>query len=511
MQEVNMSKHDIEEQEKRFSKTWKGTLAFSILLLVLSVACMGFGGGILLLLRDPESMHSGIALIGLGMIHISLSIWGISFSLKRQWDACSDRILIYNSGPSHKVVLVCLWMVGACALVVFLLSVLVCIADTVPGIIFGIMSAAFFFLMYYLFSNRRNTRIVLQGTTIEKINAFGRKRVYDKTEIKRVLRNVPIFVGGIGSANCGWEVYDWNDKELFTVSETMVNFSAVEPFFEGKIQDVQELVEMKEAEEEKTEPVRREISGASFQQKHSKQIQIAAWVLFAVDLLIGAAVFLIYGNTNWIKSKYYFLIVEFLPLTFFFFAWIFKDVVIWSVGDARYLWVHKKERIPKWYVNIDTMVMILMVCNLLLGIMPLIYQLQCIKGGLSMFILWLIFFLTLLLVSFGCVGRKRIKLYGQWIIILIFAATSAWGVTDTTFLLTRKPPDHYTAEVVKTGESHSSRGGTNYYVVVLLKDGREQRIMVTKSLYSAAEQGEPLVVCQREGIWNTEFVTLHLP
>ena len=511
MQEVKMTKSDIEEQEKRFSKTWKGTLAFSILLLVLAVACIGFGGVILLLLHDPESMHSGIALIGLGVIHIPLSIWGICFSQKRQSEACSDRILIYDSGLSYKVVLVCLWIVGACALVFFLLSILICIANAVPGIICGIISAAFFFLMYYLFSNRRNTRVVLQGVTIEQINAFGRKRVYDKTEIKRVLRNAPVYIGGMGYRYCGWEVYDWNDKKLFTLSETMVNFPAVEPFFEGKIQDFQELVRMKAAGEEKAEPVRREISDSSFQQKHSKQIRIAARVLFAADLLIGVAVFLIYGNTDWIKLKYYFLIMELLPLTFFLFAWIFKDVVIWSVADAHYLWAHRKERIPKWYVNIDTMVMILMICNLLLGIVPLMYQLQCIKGGLSMFILWVIFFLTLTLISFGCVGRKRIKLYAQWIVILFFAATSAWGMTDVTFLFTRKEPDHYAAEVVETSVSHSYRGGTSYYVVVLLKDGSEQRIMVAKSVYSAAEQGEPLVVCQREGILNTEFVTLHLP
>lgn len=511
MQEVKMNRNDIEEQEKRFTKTWKGTLIFSILLLVLFTACMGFGAVILLLLHDPESMHSGIALIGLGMIHIPFSIWGICVSQKRQSDACSDRILIYDSGLSYKVVLVCLWMVSACALIFFMLSILLCIANIVPGIIFGTISAFFFFFMYYLFSNRRNTRVALLGTTIEQINAFGRKRVYDKTDIKRVLKSAPVYIGGIGYQYCGWEVYDQNDKKLFVLSENMVNFSAIKPFFEGKIQDFQELVEMKEDEEGKTEPVRREISGASFQQKHSKQIQIAARVLFAVDLLIGAVVFLIYRNTNWIKSGYYFLIIELLPLTFFLFAWIFKDVVIWSVGDAHYLWVHRKERIPKWYVNIDTMVMILMVCNLLLGIMPLIYQLQCIRGGLSMFILWLIFFLTLLLVSFGCVGRKRIKLYAQWVIILLFAATCAWGMTDTTFLLTRKPPDHYTAEVVKTGESYSRRGGTTYSVTVVLQDGSEQRIMVTKSVYSAAEQGDPLVVCQREGILNTEFVTLHLP
>lgn len=506
MQEVKMTKSDIEEQEKRFSKTWKGTLVFSILLLVLAVACIGFGGVILLLLRDPESMHSGIALIGLGVMHIPLSIWGICFSQKRQSEACSDRILIYDSGLSYKVVLVCLWMVGACALFFFLLSILICIVYAMPGIIFGIMSAAFFFLMYYLFSTRRNTRVILQGTTIEQINAFGRKRVYDKAEIKRVLRNAPVYIGGMGYRYCGWEVYDWNDKKLFTLSETMVHSSAVESFFEGKIEDFQELVEMKEAGEREEEQALEEASGSSFQRKHLKQIQIAARVLFAVDLLMGAAIVLIYGNTDWIKSKYYFLIMELIPLTFFLFAWIFKDVVVWD--DDR---GHKRAAVPKRYVNISVMLLVLVMSNILLVIRPLQIQLECIKGGMSMLFLWAVFALTLILISFGCVGRKRLKLYAQWCFILIFSAVMAWGMTDITFLLTAEAPNHYVAEVVHTGEAHSRRGGTSYYVVVILEDGTEQRIQVAKSVYSAAEQGEPLVVCQREGILNTEFVTLHLP
>lgn len=376
MQEVKMTKSDIEEQEKRFSKTWKGTLVFSILLLVLAVACIGFGGVILLLLRDPESMHSGIALIGLGVMHIPLSIWGICFSQKRQSEACSDRILIYDSGLSYKVVLVCLWMVGACALFFFLLSILICIVYAMPGIIFGIMSAAFFFLMYYLFSTRRNTRVILQGTTIEQINAFGRKRVYDKAEIKRVLRNAPVYIGGMGYRYCGWEVYDWNDKKLFTLSETMVHSSAVESFFEGKIEDFQELVEMKEAGEREEEQALEEASGSSFQRKHLKQIQIAARVLFAVDLLMGAAIVLIYGNTDWIKSKYYFLIMELIPLTFFLFAWIFKDVVVWDDDGG-----HKRAAVPKRYVNISVMLLVLVMSNILLVIRPLQIQLECIKGG----------------------------------------------------------------------------------------------------------------------------------
>lgn len=517
MQEMLDKKMNIEEQEKRFSKTWKGTLVFSILLLVLAVACIGFGGIILLLLHDSEFMYSGIALIGLGLVHMFLAIWGISFSHKKQADACSNGVLIYASGPSHKVVLVCFWIVSTCALAVFLISILVCIADMIPGIIFGIMSAASFFLIYYLLSARRNIRVVLQGTTIEQINAFGRRRVYDKTEIKKVIKNAPINVGAYGYRYCGWEVYDWNDEKLFTLSETMVNFSAVEPFFEGKIRDFQESNEGKEVEEwketeaGKTEQALTEASGSSFQQTHLKQIQIAAWVLFTVDLLIGTTVVLIYRNTDWIKSKYYFLIMELLPLTFFLFAWIFRDVVVWDDDSGRYLWVHKRAEVPKRYVNISVMLMVLILCNMLLAMRPLQILLECIRGGLSMFFLWLVFALILILISFGCVGRKRLKLYTQWCFILIFSAITAWGMTDITFLLTAKAPDHYAAEVVKTGESHSHRGGTSYYVVVILENGTEQRIQVAKSVHSAAERGEPLVVCEREGILNTEFVTVHVP
>ncbi|MCM1496335.1 MAG: hypothetical protein NC089_11130 [Bacteroides sp.] len=499
-----LKEKDREEQEKRFEKTWIGTLVISILLLVLSALCMGAGGLFLFLFQDAETIHSGIALMSLGLLHIPLAIWGISISKKRQADA-GFGILIYDSGLSYKVVLACLWLVSICALAVFLLSVLLCIAAVVPGIIFSIMSAAFFFWTYYLFAARRNTRVVLQGTTIEQINAFGRRRVYDKTEIKRVLRNAPIHVGAHGYQCCGWEVYGQNDKKLFTLSETMVNFPAVEPFFEGKIEEWQEAMEWK------TEQELAEASGSSFQRKHLKQIQIAAWILFAVDLLLGAIVVLIYRNTDWIKMKYYFLIMELLPLTFFLFAWMFRDVVVWDDDSGRYLWVQTKKSRLKRYVNISVMMMMLILCNLVLVIMPLTIQMVCIKGSLSIFFLWVVYALILILISFGCVGKKRLKLYTQWFFILFFSAVTAWGMTDTTFFFTSKAAKHYAAEVVKTGESHSYRRGTSYYVVVMLKDGAEQRIRVAKSVYQAAERGESLVICEREGILDTEFVTVHLP
>lgn len=492
------------EIEKRFQKTWKASLVFSILLIVLSVCCIGLGS-LFFLLHESEAIRSGISLILLGAIHIPFGVWGISFSRQQQLEIRRDMIFVYRSAVDYKLLLGCSWFIGVCALIFFVIGFFFCVINGMTGIFFGLISAGIFFGTFYCFSSCRKERVVLDGNTMEHINAFGKKRVYDKSEIKWLLKNVPVPNGRGGCRYKGWALWGDDDEQIVMLYERMVNISRVADAFGDRIRDFREI------NGKKQEKILKESARDSFQTEHLKEIRIASRILFVVDLLIGAAVIFVYRNTDLLKTQHYYLLMELIQLTSFLFAWIFKDVVIWDDPSGRYLWSGSREQTKRYYVDIFVLQIMMLCLNMLFVILPMLVNLQCTRGSQSLFWVWLIFALLLTLISFGCVGRKRLKLYRQWLAILFFSAEAAWGMTDVTFLLTCKEPIHYVAEVTSTGKTHSYRGGTQYHAYVILRDGTEKRIMISQSVYRVVNDGEEVVICEREGILNTEFVTIHLP
>lgn len=492
--------NEMEQIEARFIKPLKGPLVLSVLMLAVGGLYLLWGG--LLLFADfNEYLWSGISILILGVSHIPFGIWGISFSKKQDIEILPGTIVVYDDAVGiRRVLLGCGWVLWLCTILLSAIGMLLSTVKGIAGMIMTIFVILFFFCTFSLFSLLRK-RVELYGNTIKYVNSFGKVYTYHKSEVKCVLQNAPYTTGRYYTEYNGYAVLGLDDKKLFVINCKMVNASGFVREFEERIKDYDTV---------KHEQLNKSYGEVkSFQTEHVKEIRIASWILFAVDLVLGIGFSLVYGNTDWITKHQYYLFMNLIPLTFFVFAWIFRDVVIWNNEGKE--WLKKKEWLKQHYVNISVQALTIMFFHVFLVTFPLLRSMQCIKGSFMMVVVWFVVFALLFSVSAACVGWKRLKFCMQWMGILIVAVEISIGTTQVIFLETSSTPTHYTAEVIETSEHHGRRSSTSYYARTILQDGTEENIWVSKSVYDAIQEGKEVVVCNRKGILGTEFVTIHMP
>lgn len=493
MEEKTKTIHEWNQIEKCFIRPLKGPLVLSVLTLITGVLYLLLGG-LFLFADSNEDLWYGISILILGVSHIPFGIWGISFSKKQNIEILPGTIVVYDGRVGNRRALLGYgWVLWLCT---FILSTIAMFISTVSiaGMVVTVFVILFFFCSFALFSLLRK-RVELYENTISYVNSVGKVVTYHKSEVKYVLQNAP------DGRYYTYEVLGVNDRRLFVINNKMVNASAFVREFEGRIQDY-----------DKVSNKQRNMSygeGKSFQTEHVKEIRIASWILLAVDVAVGIVLILVYGSTDWLEARQYYLFMGLIPFTFFVFAWIFRDVIIWDDEGKELL--KKKGWLKNHYVNISVQTLLMMFFHAFLVTCPLLRTLHCIKGLSMMFVVGFAVFVLLFGVSTARVGLKRLKLGWQWLGILIFSVGISIGTTQLIFYETSSTPTHYTAEVIETSEHHSYRSGTRYYVRTILQDGTEENIWVSKAVYDEIQEGNEAVVCNRTGILGTEFVTVHMP
>lgn len=70
---------------------------------------------------------------------------------------------------------------------------------------------------------------------------------------------------------------------------------------------------------------------------------------------------------------------------------------------------------------------------------------------------------------------------------------------------------HYSAEIVNTRVDRGAGryGSTSYRTTVILSDGSQTSIDVSKHNYDEVLAGKEKVVCENEGMFGIQFINLH--
>ncbi len=131
---------------------------------------------------------------------------------------------------------------------------------------------------------------------------------------------------------------------------------------------------------------------------------------------------------------------------------------------------------------------------------------QTYKGFSKIIILWVAIFLIMMLIGFFRIegkDKKNQMIYYGFIMAIFIGLT-----VNTTCYYLSAPARHEDCTFVSKSTTHSTKGGTHYYVTVRLQDGTEYESMVGKTLYQKAEETE-LVACHREGPLGIEYLRVH--
>ena len=88
-----------------------------------------------------------------------------------------------------------------------------------------------------------------------------------------------------------------------------------------------------------------------------------------------------------------------------------------------------------------------------------------------------------------------------------------WPLGYALNLACAGPTRHYEAQVVQQRVTFDEDDGEDsepdYLLTVLLQDGRAQEVDVPASIYTLAQAGQPLRVCERSGIFGLRLIDVH--
>lgn len=486
-----------EKTEKRFNKVLKGPFVLAVL---------AIGIGILLLISGvnewivaPETPVVCCAvMILLGAGHGITGIWGVSFCKRRHIVFPQDALIVYERG----IVLVLGWLIWTLAALFSIVAVVFCLGyEPEAGMVFTVLATLLLFFAFFIFAGYRNRRIVLQENLVERVNSFGRTTTYSSGEILGMVENIAVggsvFIGPDG-------------KSLFSCGRNSVNSAAF-------LHEMTERIcgERSDGVAEGPETERRLFSEAfleelqkdSWQTRHVRGIQRGGVLVGIFHIAAMLVLFYVYEHGDFLKGRYYYLIQVLLPLSYYIFAWIFKDVVLWGPIDGKRYQLNGKERYAAIYVS----VMFGMFFWVRVVVQSLLMNMQCIRGIEKITGFGAVIFFGLFLLSALCLGFRKPKreLFGQWVLIAIFSIVFSVGITEGIFLAASEPPVHYEADVINTSKYSGSQ--TSYYADVVLKNGSMEHIEISKAIYERIGGEEAVVICDRTSLFDTEFVTIHRP
>lgn len=477
-----MNDLQMELLKKRFQNVLKGTLAASLFSICAGILALILGvHEVLTEPATPVPCSLGMALLGAG--HMLNGIWGVSFSKVQERNFSGSTLVVYE--PAYALGIA--WVLWLGSMVFSALAFVFCVKNDPESMILVILALVFLCLAFWCFSDYRCRSVVLFRGIIEYTNCFGRKKTFHEREIRNVKGN---------AATESFRLLDTDGKKLFVFETNMVNADV----FMSRFPEV--FQKWNSEEQEKKNSRMEELLKENAPAERVRKVRIIGWILFVVDVLLLILLAWLLGPMDLLPKRRYFLLMSLIPFDFFVFSWIFKDVVGASEFSRRER--DKEKEWKKHHVEIWGRLLILVILNYL-PFEALSLCTQCVRGTYKMVVTGLVLFGLLMLISIWRLGLRRSRV-SQLLATMMFGAFFCLETTLSLFYATTGSPEHYPAEIVSMKQSDDS-----YYVTVVLRDGTEEKLQVFEQTYENICDGKEMVVCEYTGIFDTEFVFLHLP
>jgi hypothetical protein len=124
----------------------------------------------------------------------------------------------------------------------------------------------------------------------------------------------------------------------------------------------------------------------------------------------------------------------------------------------------------------------------------------------GMFILWSIVIFTILLSAFFFFTKEyktKKSIIAVIIIAMIFYAPSS--AVQINYLLDFSKPEIYSTNIIEKHISESSDSPDDYIFTVILKNGKEKELSVSKNFYQKVEEGQPVEVAEKTGFLRIKY------
>lgn len=241
----------------------------------------------------------------------------------------------------------------------------------------------------------------------------------------------------------------------------------------------------------------------TWQHRHVRAICTGAWVLALAVCAACAVLFFVLLPVWGIRTV--FLLIAVSPLLIYGYWFAFPQVLLWG-EKPRYAtaeWKKKHASVP--FVLLFLELFLAMVFTAATSVLA-------VADPGRMFCLCALIGAALLGV---CVLRipRRLRNAGAVLSLVCCVLLLCWPLGYALNLACAGPTRHYEAQVVQQRVTFDEDDGEDsepdYLLTVLLQDGRAQEVDVPASIYTLAQAGQPLRVCERSGIFGIRLIDVH--
>ncbi len=461
-------------------------LTGSILLIFLSVIFIGEA----VWLRINFKIHWLYFFLGIcfALTKIIFGIWGVHIFKTRIIDYFGVELVVYEPELKDGSFM---WFFYFISLVIEFFAVILLIKEDIACLVVEIIANLFLSFWFIYFECIRNRRIFLTEQYVCGVTTFGTSYKFKRTEIKKIVYYTA-FKTYLAKGD--------NDKKLFYFEKNMINgdelLQILKNEIPGKIKRDRRWARNKNEEQ----PLQWSEDQESWQTRYVDVIRRGFRSLKAINLIITILLFFLFTD---LSIWYRILIIQLLPVIYFFYGWIFNDVMIWNMfSDLK-----ASEEWKKKHISMLSISYFLFVFFLLSG---LFFSNINILEGENKF--WgSVLLLVLLLLGITAIRiKKQSKKISSLAIAAFMYFIFAWGVLYAMLPVTSHPSSftHYPAQVTNfhVNKTHKIEF---YHAEIILLNGEKKSINVSSDIYNKIEQGIPMVVCDRTTPLGIRYILLH--
>lgn len=430
-----------------------------------------------------------LILIAFGMLIVILGYRGINIAGKKESAYPLKGIIAYRKKSSLAVS----WFCFSQGLLASVLGFFFIITEDSMGVVWQLCAVLFFWIFIKTYQNCRNLRIIVSEGRIYGVHASGGHYTFLLSEVGSIK---PLYSSYILVTR--YIIYGATGKTLFEFDNQFVNakllFHVLAGNNDGCIWQPDDYQTF-----QKKQTQQWDLAQKSWQNDKVTAIRRWFYLLVGVNILLTMFLFFFCPNA-WMAWKYRMLIVEFQPLCYLVYMWIFRDVIVLAHGrNVSREWKAKHISPVLAYIH-----GFLIFYFLTYGYY--FYVMNFIEGTSTFYLMIVV--LSLMLWGITALRMKRVpQMAVQFLAAAFIAVLLSIGISQATLVALSKSMEHYPADIIETRVS----GGrdTSYYVKIKVKGYGKKEIYVTKRSYRDIQNGIPKVVCVRSAPWGIQFVYLH--
>ena len=346
--------------------------------------------------------------------------------------------------------------------------------------------------LWMMLAGRNRVLFVFQDNSVLYISSWGKEQKLAPNQVASVRL----------TSNQSIHLLNKEGKKLAAVESNMRGVSRFLEWIESTNLDValsntMEKQAKQEEQQESTVQWREEYHTSSHD--HIKSIRLGMWgviAFFALGVLAPVPLYLL-----GVKFTTVMKIGALAPIPFLIFCLVFAPVLLFQdrPKNATPEWNAMHVKVPVVLVMLIGLIYISQVHYLWDG-----WILQEVNGGLDWLVRVSVIAMTLTaLLILRTPKRTRPNARFYMAVIGIFSAIGLHYCVNAAFI---GPAQHYPAVVA---DSHAN--DDDYELTVLMKNGEETDLAVTKKIYEMAVDGLPLEICHRESPFGVVLLDIHVP